>query len=213
MDHKEFEINEKGRDFVLSDLHGCYTLLIDKMKEVSFNPKVDRIFSVGDIIDRGPESLKCLSLIRERWFNCVRGNHEDMMIKVILQNDYPSYWVQGGGGWYLIADRYELEQLCILADALPYSITVKTSKGNIGICHAEPAGYKWSISKKPTERDKYDMIWSRILINDTAEYIIEGVNETYHGHSPVKSPIKKGNINFIDTGAFYTDVLTLLQIN
>jgi serine/threonine protein phosphatase 1 len=41
-----------GRDFVLGDLHGTTDLLRLLMEHVAFDPKKDRLFSVGDLIDR-----------------------------------------------------------------------------------------------------------------------------------------------------------------
>ncbi|MEQ1635292.1 MAG: metallophosphoesterase [Methylococcales bacterium] len=71
--------NSHGRDFVLGDLHGCYQLLQDLLGQVNFNPAQDRLFSVGDLVDRGPDSLACLELLKEPWFYAVLGNHEAML--------------------------------------------------------------------------------------------------------------------------------------
>jgi len=55
--HHQYDRNNEGRDFVIGDLHGCYDELKDKLLDVNFNEEVDRVFSVGDLVDRGPESL------------------------------------------------------------------------------------------------------------------------------------------------------------
>lgn len=44
--------------WVVSDIHGCYQWLIDELKRRHFNPDTDLLISVGDIIDRGPDSVK-----------------------------------------------------------------------------------------------------------------------------------------------------------
>ena len=74
---QKFKENWHGRDFVLGDLHGCLELLQIEMIKVGFNEETDRIFSVGDLVDRGPDSLKCLELVFEPWFHSVLGNHEE----------------------------------------------------------------------------------------------------------------------------------------
>lgn len=66
----------RGRLFVVGDLHGCYTLLMNKLEELEFNFQQDLLVSVGDLVDRGQENLECLSLINEPWFKAIRGNHE-----------------------------------------------------------------------------------------------------------------------------------------
>lgn len=58
--------------WVVSDIHGCYQWLMDELKRRHFNPYEDLLISVGDVIDRGPDSVKCLQLIHEKWFRAVR---------------------------------------------------------------------------------------------------------------------------------------------
>lgn len=53
---KKFDRNLAGRDFVVGDIHGAYDLVIQGMKAARFNPTCDRLFAVGDLIDRGPGS-------------------------------------------------------------------------------------------------------------------------------------------------------------
>lgn len=72
--------NEAGRDFVVGDLHGCWVMLDRLLARAGFDPAVDRLFSVGDLIDRGPDSMGCLALLQEPWFHAVRGNHEAMLL-------------------------------------------------------------------------------------------------------------------------------------
>lgn len=50
-----FPKNEGGRDFVIGDLHGCLEEFRDLLQQLQFNRERDRMFSVGDLIDRGPE--------------------------------------------------------------------------------------------------------------------------------------------------------------
>lgn len=72
--------NRLGRDFVVGDLHGQRPLLEARLAAVGFDPRIDRVFSVGDLIDRGPDSLETLALIEEPWFHAVLGNHELMLL-------------------------------------------------------------------------------------------------------------------------------------
>lgn len=81
---KKLPTNTLGKDYVIGDLHGCYHLLERLLTEVQFNPTQDRLFAVGDLIDRGPESLRCLQLLQEPWFFAVMGNHEQMLLEFFL---------------------------------------------------------------------------------------------------------------------------------
>ena len=75
--------NIAGTDFVVGDLHGCRHLLDAKLQEYGFNPAIDRVLSVGDLIDRGPDSWNTLRLIEESWFHFVLGNHEEMLLDLL----------------------------------------------------------------------------------------------------------------------------------
>jgi len=212
MIHKTYDLNP-GRDFIVSDLHGCIDLLKEKMEEVLFDPNKDRIFSVGDLIDRGRASMECLRLLSLPYFHSVRGNHEEFLIDVILHEDDCSLWCANGGSWFMEEDYQELRKYALLAKKLPYAITVKTNRGDIGICHAEPKDSNWGNFEQSTRIDKTNMIWGRTLIRDVHGYKIDNVIETYHGHTVVARPAKRGNVNFIDTGAVFTGNLTFQQIN
>lgn len=79
--------NVDGRDFVVGDLHGCFDELAKLMTYVKFDPKRDRLFSTGDLIDRGPRSSDCLALLKKSWFYPVLGNHEDLILTKIKLKD------------------------------------------------------------------------------------------------------------------------------
>lgn len=81
---RKLSSNEQGKDYVVGDLHGCYGLLERLLTKVRFDRSRDRLFSVGDLIDRGSESLRCLQLLEEPWFFAVQGNHELMMLNFFL---------------------------------------------------------------------------------------------------------------------------------
>ena len=48
--------NTVGRDIAVGDIHGCFTELQRGLDTIGFDPCTDRLFSVGDLVDRGPES-------------------------------------------------------------------------------------------------------------------------------------------------------------
>ena len=73
---KKLEPNLKGRDFVVGDMHGNRRALDVILRKIKFNTSNDRLFSVGDLVDRGPENMECLELLKEPWFNHALGNHD-----------------------------------------------------------------------------------------------------------------------------------------
>ena len=158
---KTFNANLKGRDFVIGDLHGSYSAFQNLLEGLNFDPVVDRMFSVGDLVDRGPESLECLKLLYEPWFEAVLSNHEQMMLEKFRGGGMGYYWFNNGGGWgaeayndYMIKmqgnvskrifpdSSLELHDLIPIVDDLPFLITVNTKSGKkFHILHAElPSG-------------------------------------------------------------------------
>lgn len=89
---------------VVGDLHGCNTLLMEKLDEVGFDTSRDLLISVGDLTDRGEENVECLALLNQSWFRAVRGNHEQMMLDCLLYDGNDAHWVMNGGSWF-----FELE--------------------------------------------------------------------------------------------------------
>lgn len=75
-----FARNVAGRDFAVGDIHGCFSYLERSLEVIGFDEGVDRLFSVGDLVDRGPESDQVLTWLGKPWFHAICGNHEVMAI-------------------------------------------------------------------------------------------------------------------------------------
>ena len=217
MFQQSFEANEQGRDFVIGDLHGMYDLLFETLVEVDFDFSRDRCFSCGDLIDRGPDSEQCISLIHEPWFHPVRGNHEDTLIEVARNPSSAvlADWVLNGGRWHLMVSSEKMFGYAEQLDRLPFLIDVRLTNGqHIAICHAEFPLNEWHPDKVANAPDLIRAIqWSRdkVLSEDASE--VNGIDHIICGHTIVDEPLMLGNTHFIDTGAFKTHRLTLLSLD
>lgn len=65
-----------SRTIIIGDIHGCFDELQELLKKTSFRRGVDRLISVGDVINKGPYSLKCLEALKSIGAEVVLGNHE-----------------------------------------------------------------------------------------------------------------------------------------
>lgn len=171
---REIKTNSIGRDFIVGDLHGYYSLLMEGLKKVNFDFENDRLFSVGDLIDRGPETIDCLNLLKEKWFYPVMGNHDFMLLSSLGERQGLLSTIQS----FLYTDRRKRDQNFLmdylkLIREMPVVIKVNDPRVPFYIIHASrPLKNKviWSddifdIHKNKSLRNKYmkNMIWSRKL--------------------------------------------------
>ena len=67
--------------YVISDIHGYYDLFIKLLDKIKFTEN-DEMIIVGDIIDKGPDSIKLLKFIeKHKNFKFILGNHEYEFLK------------------------------------------------------------------------------------------------------------------------------------
>jgi bis(5'-nucleosyl)-tetraphosphatase (symmetrical) len=62
--------------WLVGDVQGCALELERLLERVRFDPARDVLWSVGDLVNRGPESVQALSLWRDVGGRAVLGNHE-----------------------------------------------------------------------------------------------------------------------------------------
>jgi len=209
--HVEYAPNSDGRDFVVGDLHGELEKFNAAIAAVDFDTSKDRCFSVGDLIDRGPDVPEVVKLVKEPWFHAVQGNHEQMML------GGPSWlWMANGGEWSLNLPQDNLREVGRLIRDLPFAITLRHRSGaTVGICHAECPVEDWAdidaVEDDPVARER--MIWSRRKLSYRSEDLTRGVDITVHGHTQVAQVERLGNALYIETGACFGGELTLLDLD
>ncbi|KAF9096985.1 hypothetical protein BGX23_010028 [Mortierella sp. AD031] len=69
------------RTMIVGDVHGSLVGLQGFLKQVKFDPKQDEIILAGDLVAKGPQSLEVIDKAREIKARCVRGNHDDKVIR------------------------------------------------------------------------------------------------------------------------------------
>jgi len=214
-DLQRFALNAAGRDFVVGDIHGFFGALQDAMASVGFDHSVDRLFSVGDLGDRGPDSADAIVWMGKPWFHPVKGNHEAMACQYFVEPipEVKRWFVSNGGQWFVDLP-FELQRAIATAFVhLPLAIEIETKNGLVGIVHAEVPGDDWAcwdeVSTAQTERIA---LWSRDRINHQECGVVKGVYRVYVGHTPLREVQQLGNVRYIDTGAVFGGKLTIEQI-
>lgn len=226
--NKHFEKNLVGNDYVVGDIHGCFSRLQQLLNyTILFDYSKDRLFCVGDLVDRGPESYMVLDWLSQPWFHSVKGNHEEMIINAFTTSNTQDINLSynNGGRWFFELYFPEKQEPYVNAFLqLPLSITIDTDKGKVGIIHAEVFHNDWNIMQNATKKGtpEYPIYpiggpgWSNRMANEYAlwsrkkykaqdQTIIQNIDTVYCGHTPLKQSTTLGNQVYIDTGAVYKD--------
>jgi serine/threonine protein phosphatase 1 len=168
---RHYARNPRGRDFVVGDIHGCFSKLDAELAARAFDPARDRLFSVGDLTDRGPESSAVLDVVQRYGIRAVRGNHEQGILDWALRDDIDAEMVEAmrddpaqaiaewsyrdgrtsqlvynGGQWFVelyCESPDKARDIVRYFSALPYAIQVETEHGLIGIVHAAVPDQHW----------------------------------------------------------------------
>lgn len=223
---KFFKKNPVGRDFVVGDIHGFFSSLEMLLLRLNFDPRRDRVFAVGDLIDRGPESHRLIEFMNYPWFHSIMGNHEKMLLDAADNSSVRDNWMvyNGGNWWQQIPEHLQGRLRQQVAD-LPLAFEVATAVGRVGIVHADiPTGMPWSlfIQKLSTDQGIAEYaLWSRHRYkywqNSRRSVPVENIDLVVFGHTPTPKPLHISNLYYIDTGAAYADEglgnITLLQIH
>ena len=212
-----YPVNTNGRDFVVGDIHGCFDLLSKVLRDIRFDPDADRLFSVGDLVDRGPRSAQVGEWLARPWFHPVRGNHEQMAIDYVRgELDFLEYQINGGG-WFIDLPAGRQAEIARMFGALPIAIEVGTRAGAVGIVHADCPFDSWQeliaeLDSEDGEAIADISMRSRERFGARIASRVAGITKIFVGHTPVDRDLLLGNVHYIDTGAVFNQALTVLPL-
>ncbi len=221
---KRFTANALGRDIVVGDIHGHFSRLQAALDAAIFDPAVDRLFSVGDLVDRGPECEHVIEWLNKPWFHAVQGNHEAMALDHVRnpRADVTIY-AQNGGTWFLALNRSRQQSYATMFARLPIAIEADTANGIVGIVHADCPYPSWTefatalSSGHPALTGHLRAVaqWSRRRISEDDQSQVNDAHAVVVGHTPLRRPLVLGNVHHIDTGGWLKDgsgYFTLLDL-
>ena len=222
---QRYNSNSRGRDFVVGDIHGCFDQLRQALNAVDFNPETDRLFSVGDLIDRGPQSTETLEWLAKPWFHACIGNHEDMALRSLYSDNALLGWVLlNGGEWWLKLDSETRMKYLSAFRQLPTAMEIQTTHGRAGIVHADiPETLTWQAFLDALESGnvaaRETALWDRRRADGLVTAPVEGIDQVVCGHTITydREIHRYANVWFIDTGAFLSGAddghLTLVTLD
>jgi serine/threonine protein phosphatase 1 len=209
-----------GRDLAVGDIHGCFTLLEQALARVGFDESVDRLFSVGDLVDRGPESERALEFLAKPWFKAVMGNHEFMALRAALGDPYQLVSHRdNGGAWLDEVGEERKAEIAAAFMALPVALEVEGEAGVVGLIHADCPFDNWADMAK-VDWSQNDMeskiidecLWGYERFDRNYQGVVKNIRAVVHGHISIRSKRVLGNVHYIDTGGWRGGSFTLLDL-
>lgn len=211
--------NLAGQDFVIGDAHGAFDEIWRAMQLAGFDRTRDRLFSVGDLVDRGEGSHRAGRFLNQPYVLAVQGNHEADLIDLHLTNEDPDETLEvvtrinfNGMGWLAKLSALDRAELLKRFAALPYAMEVATVRGSVGVLHGEvPRGMDWQEFASGLEEGDADVVESclrgrkRLKHGDTRG--VPGIGRIFAGHTPqFGGAARLGNVYQIDTGAVFAEL-------
>jgi len=95
------------RTIFIGDIHACLEELKDLLKLMDYDPNFDRVILLGDLVDRGPDSIGVLRYVRQMGFECVRGNHDNKILK--WYNNNKQHYQSPGQAYYQDLNDEDIE--------------------------------------------------------------------------------------------------------
>lgn len=218
----------KGKLYAVGDIHGCYNLLMNRLKEIVFDFENDLLVAVGDLVDRGTQNEECVSLIDEPWFTSVKGNHEDLVIMGDVNRSYSNCHIQNGGEWFYELDYQVQREIIKKLKTLPIALEINHKGRKFGFVHGHIEQNNWDefksilnnfdqaqhIIKKERFPTELAMWGGDRLDEENQQYThVSGVDAVIMGHTVTQKPCKRDNCYWIDTGAVHWGTMTILDLS
>ncbi len=189
--------------YVVSDLHGQYDLFIKGLEKISFSSE-DKLYVIGDTIDRGPDGIKILQKIfSEDNMELLMGNHEFMMLNSVSPDGEPECYGRDSNIWlHYNGGEVTFESYCALSASERKELLEKLSQCYL-IKILEVNGQKICLTHSYFNEDcvgkryyelNYDeiseVVWKNPYRTDAhthGEFIYENYDYTFvTGHVPVQ---------------------------
>lgn len=224
-----FEENTKGHDIIAGDIHGSLTILANLVQKLRSG---DRLFIVGDLADRGKDSLAVFEFIKKHnaknpipQIFSIKGNHEDLLLDYIdtrlnsekyttkeeatIVNTYKN----NGGKWAFNLTDAQLKDLKMQIDQMPYIMHVR-GKDPFNIVHADMPFDDQELFRRIgarefslSEAEKNYATWARrkgeVMLIPTGRD--QHSLPTYCGHTIMGGMRRNTNHINLDLGSFETN--------
>lgn len=222
---EKISANLNGRDFICGDIHGHFRQLDQQLFQAGFDPEWDRLFCVGDLIDRHPDSCNVLDFLQRPYVHSILGNHEQMLIDAICNDDLLQRvtWQDSGGEWAKELNDDELMAIALRLCELPVMIEIEMTRLiRVGLVHAAlPLECNWQgVVQQVQNIDQGD--WHHpimeTLLWDYDQYLerkvkeVTGIHHVFHGHFIMENITTIANHTYLDLGVRRSGKIGLVEL-
>lgn len=195
--------------FVIGDVHGCWYTYSELLRQ--WDPERETLIQVGDLVDRGRFSDRCLQKSRdlEEAFPgeavFLKGNHEHMMIKYLIGEDQREHWLVNGGRETLNSFTNAGSQAEVWLEWLSgrelFWQNDAVFVSHAGISHT---------SDPFVEENRHGVLWNRGPLKDLGKLQVIGHTPQMKGTATFVQDPPSYNV---DTGAFRGVCLTGIKLD
>lgn len=234
-------VPDGSRIYAVGDIHGRLDLLdrlLERIAEDCARGRPERVAVVflGDYVDRGPHSRQAVErllhgapqngpLAGAEWI-CLKGNHEEYMVRFVDEADVGAAWCLNGG----------FETLRSYAGELPEGLATDMSALQLMLSRTLPPAHLRFLSRLPLmhregdyvfvhagirpgvaleDQDAHDLMWIRDDFLYDSRFLQDCARNQFvvvHGHTPCPTPEIRPNRIGIDTHAYFSGHLTALVL-
>ncbi|MEL7001177.1 MAG: metallophosphoesterase [Bacteroidota bacterium] len=205
------------RYFVMGDIHGAFSALKQCLQRSSFNYDDDTLICLGDVCDGWPQTYECVEeLLKIKHLIFILGNHDYWTLQWAEHDELNPSWLTHGGENTIRSYK----------EGMPASHLELLSNAPLYHKHQNKLFVHAGINKLlPVEDQGQEiLLWDRSLFYEAMDNFKEGIEtpitdfeEIYIGHTPIHNynlttPTRSGEVWFMDTGAAWTGVLSIMNI-
>ncbi len=219
--------------YAIGDIHGydaAFERLIECIrKDAEAIGEKPRIVTLGDYVDRGPNSRgvldRLLQLEHADWCDlaAIKGNHEDALLRFLQEPEYGRTWGFWGGAQTLA--NYGIDMPGLKASELAWQLASQAFERAVDPAHVALLERLPAIriiddylfvhggvdpDRPLSEQDAETFMFMRgrfLKAEKSCDYVV------VHGHTPEDEPVNTDWRIDVDTGIYFNGVLTAVRLH
>lgn len=198
------------RTIAIGDIHGCAEAL-QALLDVVVPKSGDTIVTLGDYVDRGPNSYRVVERLLELQRECqlipLLGNHEVMLLDAIRHDQAASLWMSCGGDATLASYGGDLQAIPQSHIDFFESCSLAYETETHLFVHAN-----YEAHRPMDQQDDYTLLWKHLNLGLPPPHVSGKTVVVGHTPQPDGEIFDAGHLICIDTHCFGDGYLTAFDV-